>query len=74
MQQKAKASPAERMLIELALADYEATVAHAEKIKNSRIAKVFESHPEAKIGLGVSSEGGEMYVLYETDDTVPPKP
>lgn len=71
---KSKLSPAERMLVEVALAEHQMLTNEAESRKQARLAKIVESHPEAKDGpYSFESEGQDIYLVY-TDSKGPALP
>lgn len=73
MKQYIKATPAEVMLIELTLAEFQKAVQEADVNKAKRLSSIAASHPEAK-DFRIEDKDGTLYLVYEdgAEPSVPP--
>jgi hypothetical protein len=67
MKKYIQASPAEVMLIELAMGEYNKLLQLAEEQKQHRLAAVANSHPEAK-SYNFESKDGNLCLVYDAPD------
>lgn len=72
MKKSIKATPAEVMLIELAIGEYNEAVESARIERDRRMAAIAASHPEAK-NFGLEHKDGDTFLTYD-DGLEPPVP
>lgn len=66
---KTKLSAAERMLVEVAMTEYQQAVDFAEQRKQARLGTVVQSHSEAKAGpYNFESDGKDFFLVYADEE------